>query len=94
MIPLLFPPLSSAQYNADTAVYGIVGCMRNPKECMNGYDIIIATQKWQLERGYFQPHFDGNNCGPIACMMIMELFHAIDIEETREVYEKRTFVNL
>ncbi len=64
-----------------------------PKECMNGYDIIIAMQKWQLERGYFLHQLDGNNCGPIACMKIMELFHAIDVEEAREVYEKRTFVD-
>ncbi len=74
---------SSAQFNADTAVYENVGCSRKPKICMNGYDIIIAMQKWQLERGYFLQKLDGNNCGPIACMKIMELFHAIDAEEIR-----------
>ncbi len=26
---------------------------------------------------------------PIACMKIMELFHAINVEEAREVYEKK-----
>jgi hypothetical protein len=31
---------------------------------------------------------DGNNCGPIACLKIMELFHAIDVEAAGEVYEK------
>ncbi len=56
---------------------------------MNGYDIIIAMQKWQLERGYFLHQSDGNNCGPIACMKMMELFHAIDVEEAREVYKKK-----
>jgi hypothetical protein len=45
-------------------------------------------QKWQLEKGYFLHQLDGNNCGPIACMKIMELFHAIDVEEAREVYKK------
>ncbi len=29
----------SAQFNADTVVYEIVGCSRKPKECVNGYDI-------------------------------------------------------
>jgi hypothetical protein len=76
---------SSAQFNADTAVYDIVGCSRKPKEWVNGYDIIIAMQKWQLERGYFLHQSDGNNCGPIACMKIMELFHAINVEEARDV---------
>jgi hypothetical protein len=84
---------SSAQFNADPAVYEIVGCSRKPKEYVNGYDIIIAMQKRQLERGYFLHQLDGNYCGPIACMKIMELFHAIDVEEAHEVYKKRTFVN-
>jgi hypothetical protein len=43
-------------------------------------------QKWGLEKSYFLHHLDGNNCGPIACMKIMELFHAIDVEEAHEVY--------
>jgi hypothetical protein len=42
-----------------------------------------------LERGYFLPQLDGNNCGPITCVKIMELFHAIDVEEAREVYQKK-----
>ena len=37
---------SSAQFNADPAVYQIVGCSRKPQEYVNGYDIIIAMQKW------------------------------------------------
>jgi hypothetical protein len=85
---------SSAKLNADTAVVELLGCSRKPQSSVNGYDIIIAMQKWRLERGYFLHQLDGNNCGPITCMKIMELFHAIDVEEAREVYKKRTFVNL
>jgi hypothetical protein len=32
---------------------------------------------------------DGNNYGPIACIKILKLFHAIDVEVAREVYEKK-----
>jgi hypothetical protein len=85
--PFVVP--SPAQFNADAAVYKIVGCRRKPQEFVNGYDIIIAMQKWQLERGYFLHQSDGNNCGPIACMKIMELFHAIDVEEACEEYKKK-----
>ncbi len=85
--PFVVP--SSAQFNADTAVYEIVGRSRKPKECVNGYDIIIAMQKWQLQQGYFLHQLHGNNCGPIACIKIMELFHAIDVGKAREVYEKK-----
>jgi hypothetical protein len=44
---------SSAQFHPDPAVSEIVGCSRKPQEYVNGYDIIIAMQKWQLERGSF-----------------------------------------
>jgi hypothetical protein len=43
----------SAQFNAVTAVVELVGHSRKPQPSVNGYDIIIAMQKWQLERGYF-----------------------------------------
>jgi hypothetical protein len=85
--PFVVP--SSVQFNADAAVYENVGRSRKPQEFVNGYDIIIAMQKWQLERGYFLYQLDGNYCGLIACMKIMELFHAIDVEEAREVYKKK-----
>ncbi len=84
---------SSAQFHPDPAVSEIVGHSRKTRECVNGYDIIIAMQKWQLERGSFLHQSDGNNCGPIACLKILELFHAIDVEAAREVYEKKTFLN-
>jgi hypothetical protein len=85
--PFVVP--SSAQFNADAAVYKIVSSSRKPQEFVNGHDIIIAMQKWQLEIGFFLHQSDGNNCGPIACMKIMELFHAVDVEEAREVYKKK-----
>ncbi len=85
-----FVVLSSAQFNADAADYEIVGRSRKPQEFVNGYDIIIAMmQKWQLERGYFLHQSDGNNCGPVAYMKIMKLFHVIDVEEAHEVYKKK-----
>jgi hypothetical protein len=37
---------SSARFHLDPAVYQIVGCSRKPQEYVNGYDIIIAMQKW------------------------------------------------
>ncbi len=79
----------SAQFYPNPAVSEIVGCSRKPQEYVNGYDIIIAMQKWQLERGSFLHQLDGNNCGPIACLKIMDLFHAIDVEGAREVYKKK-----
>jgi hypothetical protein len=76
---------SSTQFNADADLFELVGCSRKPKPCINGYDIIIAMQKWWLEKGYFLHQSDENSCRSIACMKIMELFHVIDVEEAREV---------
>jgi hypothetical protein len=41
---------SSAKFHPDPAVYEILGRSRKPQEYVNGYDIIIAMQKWKLER--------------------------------------------
>jgi hypothetical protein len=81
--PCVIP--SSVQFHPDPAVYQIVGRSRKPQEYVNGYDIIIAMQKGRLERGFFLHQSDGNICGPIACMKIMELFHVIYVEGEREV---------
>ncbi len=59
---------SSARFHPDPAVSEIVGRSRKPQEYVNGYDIIIAMQMWQLERGSFLHQLNGNNCGPIACL--------------------------
>ena len=79
---------SSAQFTADAGAVELEGCRQKPKPCINGYDVIIAMQKWQLENGYFLHQSDGNNCRSIACMKIMELYHVIDVEEACEVYKK------
>ncbi len=68
----------SAQFIPDPVVSETVGCSRKLQEYVNRFDITIAMQKWRLERGSFLHHLDGSNCGPIACLKILELFHAID----------------
>ncbi len=50
---------SSAQFIVDAAVVELLGCSRKPKPCINGYDVIIAMQKWQLGKGYFLHQLDG-----------------------------------
>ncbi len=76
----------------DHAVSETVGRSRTAQEYVNGFDVIIALQRWQLERGSFLHQSDGNNCGPIACLKIIELFHAINVEAAREVYKKKSSI--
>jgi hypothetical protein len=80
---------SAALFHPDHAVSKTVGHSRNTQEYVNGFDVIIALQRWRLERGSFLHQSNGNNCGSIACLKIMELFHAIDVEAAREVYEQK-----
>ncbi len=86
--------LSAAQFIPDPAVFKTVGCSRKPQEYVNGFDVIIALKRWRLERGSFLHQLDGNNCGPITCLKMLEIFNAIDVEAAREVYEKKTFFRL
>ncbi len=66
---------SAALFHPDYAVSKTVGCSRKRQEHVNGYDVIIALQRWRLERGSFLHQSDGNNCGPIARGCTQE-FHA------------------
>ncbi len=36
-------------------------------------------EQWRLERVYFIHQMDGCNCGPIACLKVMELFGIVTI---------------
>jgi len=47
------------------------------KDVVNGYTIIINGVKWRLIWGTFIVQSDGFNCGPIACLKVMELFSRI-----------------
>ena len=47
---------------------------RRGKDVVNGFDLVINSEKWRLIRGNFIVQSDGFNCGPIACLKVMELF--------------------
>ncbi len=61
---------------------------RRGKEMVNGVAIIIDWVKWRLIGGDFVVQTDGFNCGPIACLKLMELFHRIDLQISRKCCEK------
>ena len=41
---------------------------------IEGYQIEIGSSPWRYERGTFLCQVDGYNCGPIACVKILEMF--------------------
>ena len=44
-------------------------------DMVNGFSIIINRVMWRLIRGAFLVQNDPYNCGPLACLKVMELFH-------------------
>jgi hypothetical protein len=78
----------SIEVLADSPTKLIVPGHRRGKEIANGLIIIIERVTWRVIRGDFVTQTDGFNCGPIACLKVMELFQQIDLESSQKCYEK------
>jgi hypothetical protein len=61
---------------------------RRGKDVVNGYDLVIDSVKWRLIRGTFIVQADSFNCGPIACLKVMELFSRLDESSAAVCYAK------
>ena len=69
---------------------------RRPRYTINGYSFTFPwfpqsdkkCDPWQLERGYFIHQNDGFNCGPIACLKLMELYDVVSVPDPQAFSEK------
>jgi len=53
-----------------------LGRSRHAKMSIEGYRLTLGIEDyWRFERGHFIKQLDTFNCGPIACMKILEMFH-------------------
>jgi hypothetical protein len=50
-----------------------VGKSRHSQKAIHGYSLFLGLEEWRLERGDFIKQVDTFNCGPIACMKILEI---------------------
>ena len=66
----------------------IVPGHRHGIDVVNGYTIVANGVKWRLIRGTFIVQTDDFNCGPIACLKVMELFSRIDRSTAVNCYGK------
>ena len=78
----------SLEVIADTPTKFIVPGHRRGKVIVNGLRIIIEQVTWSIIRGDFVTQTDGFNCGPIACLKVMEFFQRIDLESSQKCYKK------
>jgi len=65
-------------YRADEPKLMTHGRLRHAKMSIEGYTLTISNvEEWRFERVHFIKQLDTFNCGPIACMKILEMFHLI-----------------
>jgi hypothetical protein len=62
-------------HRADEPSVSNVGGSRRPQKAIHGYSLFLALEEWRLERGDFIKQVDTFNCGPIACMKILEIYN-------------------
>jgi hypothetical protein len=61
----------------------ILGRSREATNIVPGYALTLGSEEWRLERGEFIQQVDVFNCGPIACMKILELYSLINAHKVR-----------
>jgi hypothetical protein len=71
-----------------------VGRSRHPQKAIQGYSLILGLEEWRLERGDFINQVDSFNCGPIACMKILEIYLLTTSYEVQLAYNSTPFGSL
>jgi hypothetical protein len=59
---------------------------RNKSPQVLGYSIMLDHEEWRLERGGFVAQTDGYNCGPIACLKILEMYSLVSVLDIEVAY--------
>ncbi len=59
---------------------------RNVSPKVNGYTMILGKEQWRLERGTFVAQTDGYNCGPIACVKVLEMYSLMSLADVKLAY--------
>jgi hypothetical protein len=73
-------------HRADQPSVSNVGRSRHLQKAIHGYSIFLGLEEWRLERGEFIKQVDTFNCGPIACMKILEMYKLKTSYEVNLVY--------
>ncbi len=64
-----------------------VGRSRHPQVSIHGYTLLVGFEEWRLERGDFVKQVDTFNCGPIACLKILEIYNLTTLYEVNLAYQ-------
>ncbi len=73
-------------HTADEPSLSYVGGSRLPQNAIHGYSLLLGLEEWRLERGDFVKQVDTFNCGPIACLKILEIYNLTTLYEVNLAY--------
>ncbi len=71
-----------------------VGRSRHPQLSIHGYTLLLGLEEWRLERGDFVKQVDIFNCGPIACLKILEIYNLTTSYEVNLAYQTNSIKTL
>jgi hypothetical protein len=63
-----------------------VGSSRHPQKAIQENSLFLGLEEWKLERGDFIKQVNLFNCGPIACMKILEIYKLTTSYEVNLAY--------
>jgi hypothetical protein len=70
-----------------------LGGSRRPQKAIHGYSLFLGLEEWRLEREDFIKQVDTFNCGPIACMKILEIYNLTTLYDVNLAYNTNTILN-
>jgi hypothetical protein len=73
-------------HTADEPSLSNVGGSRLPQKAIHGFSLLLGLEEWRLERGDFVKQVDMFNCGPIACLKILEIYNLTTLYEVNLAY--------
>ncbi len=63
----------------------------HPQKAIHGYSLFLGLEEWRLKRGEFIKQVHMFNCGPIACMKILERYKLTTLHEVNLAYNTNSF---
>jgi hypothetical protein len=80
-------------HRADETSISNVSRSRHPQKAIHGYSLFQGLEEWRLERGEFIKQVDTFNCGPIACMKILEIYKLTILHEVNLAYSRNSILS-
>ncbi len=92
---MLLGLIDAIHHRADEPSISNVGGSRHPQKAIHACSLFLGLEERRLERGDFIKQVDTFNCGPIACMKILDIYNLTTLYKVNLAYNTnsiRSFV--